>query len=1201
MSKSMIAFRTGALAGLIVFVLGVCFLVVSQSLAAPNSGGGGVVGDGSAHTIRDVGTATNLPAQALLSFDGAGIDCEDGTGQTICTVGSSGHAIRNAGSGLVATPILNFTGAGITCSNGSGETTCNVPTSSGGVASARVLEINNPPTGSGLTIPSGAGVSVIPDPQLVGRVDDAAAINAAIQYACDNNYDIAYLGEGHYRVGAVGSGSFPFTAPATGIIFYSGVRIVADTCPNGIKFYGAGVGKTVLLANSSSGQNLITVTDFNALTSTLSSNIRVGVNSHTNNNGSQVNSFSNASPPVFTTNTGTGVAAAFADSHLQTGDRVHIRNCAGMVEVNDREFEVFACNGNVATGTAVTQCSLRGGDGKPVDSTPWGAWVGTQSDSKCIITKLYDDFDTEIAYMTLHDDAMFQHSGVDCVDDSVNPGGQAPGVCGWGAGEETHGIGSYVGGSRMNIHHISIENMGDEGVDVSAPEADHWLHDMQILDAQHGGVVISQGASTLLERMKIWKTYSFVNTSSTLGQAVATFGAASEPPYTTGNCWNIGAAGKNGRALNTTVRDINCGGEYGAAWDISTGLAGNGSTGDLNPLGQYIEGVSIIGGIYNIRPEARHCAVNNCSAFRIKAFFGYHPITNVTISGGVYSGWLDIDYEVGGPVTFDNNKLRPIPGNIPRWAIVAQGPHLTISNNDVAGHANGAVGWTGYRTGSGSTATITTRIVGNLFADMGGAAGLPYLGRVNASSAAADTDEAYLDIIGNRLLVGQANTAFNVIKLSQNGAPSFKNVLIADNYIHVHPDIATASINSGAIRTANHNTTIRNNTVVGPVNAVFAILADNVTVEGNKLSVGPTPTAGLKTNMRAVSLQQGSNFRMIGNDLRDYSSGSTRGLNIYADNTQRSDYTIEGNIFRNVRNPIHIGSVSETQLTDFRIANNHIDMSGLGTSVGIQIESAQDGLVQGNTIVGSSGGSGFAYRAVGSTDRFDVSNNFIGGTGVIAYGSNAGLGDATCSATGNGAASECRNNFGTAESAALACREHWVQWVESGSNTHSVLAGFGGMLEHAEADFVKTSSSSDYASCWSWNFDPTKTGIVYNPAAGTCPKSGASNIRFAYKVGGGVSVARSILTTVTALGTGLSNGTDMTLGGKIPGTSDQSLAGAVNQASKFNGIGNENAWEGQVVQASRLGLVAQGTTGAFTLTTGASTYLRVHTVDCGAP
>jgi hypothetical protein len=32
-----------------------------------------------------------------------------------------------------------------------------------------------------------------------------------------------------------------------------------------------------------------------------------------------------------------------------------------------------------------------------------------------------------------------------------------------------------------------------------------------------------------------------------------------------------------------------------------------------------------------------------------------------------------------------------------------------------------------------------------------------------------------------------------------------------------------------------------------------------------------------------------------------------------------------------------------------------------------------------------------------------------------------------------------------------------------------------------------------------------------------------------------------------------------------------------------------------------LGLVAQGTTGAFTLTTGASTYLRVHTVDCGAP
>jgi hypothetical protein len=157
------------------------------------------------------------------------------------------------------------------------------------------------------------------------------------------------------------------------------------------------------------------------------------------------------------------------------------------------------------------------------------------------------------------------------------------------------------------------------------------------------------------------------------------------------------------------------------------------------------------------------------------------------------------------------------------------------------------------------------------------------------------------------------------------------------------------------------------------------------------------------------------------------------------------------------------------------------------------------------------------------------------------------------------------------------------------------------MLEHAEADFVKTSSSSDYASCWSWNFDPTKTGIVYNPAAATCPKSGASNIRFAYKVGGGASVARSILTTVTGSGSGLADGTNLNLISKIPGTSDQSLAGAVNQAGKFNGIGNENAWEGTVTQASRLALVAQGTTGNFTLTTTAATYLRVHTVDCGAP
>ena len=111
-----------------------------------------------------------------------------------------------------------------------------------------VLDILNPPIESGLTPPVGDGIDGQPN---APRTDDAPAIQAAILYACENGYDIAYLGPGTYRIGEAD----------TVTSFYTGISIDAKLCPGGIKFYGAGIGQTILLANGDAGQYIIVISD----------------------------------------------------------------------------------------------------------------------------------------------------------------------------------------------------------------------------------------------------------------------------------------------------------------------------------------------------------------------------------------------------------------------------------------------------------------------------------------------------------------------------------------------------------------------------------------------------------------------------------------------------------------------------------------------------------------------------------------------------------------------------------------------------------------------------------------------------------------------------------------------------------------------------------------------------------------------------
>jgi hypothetical protein len=1156
------------------------------------------------------------------------------------TSSSGGHTIQQDGNAIAGQPStdLNFTGAGVSCSDVMGVTTCDFTAQAPGAEALRVYDINNPPAGALLNdnitdvMAPPKVTQTTAGPRNPLRENAAPLINIGIQYACENGYDIAYLSEGSYRVGnpvrlnlnphgtvgtypldngvCTGGGANDgnactvpnqttdcpsgactgftrlddpaYAGPATNsdTSFFSGVRIVADTCPRGIKFYGAGTEKTILLANASGGQNLITITDINDSADPEGVAIRVGVNSHKNNTEAIVDTFVHGTgtlldPPTFTTtNLVAGAPAQFSETHLKNEDRVHIRNCAGLVEVNEREFEVFACNGQGAPATPTTECSLRQTDGRAVDVTGWGTFVNTQSDSKCIITKLYENFDTEIAYMTLHDDDVFLHSGVNCVDDTTIQGyfdsgtgahvaGATPlGVCGWGVQEETHGIGSYASGSRMNIHHVSIENMGDEGIDISAPEAHHWVHDMQILDAQHGGIVVSLGASTVLERLKIWRTHSFANSSSKYGttdtnthlldvggvtsphinglldglgnlttetplecagganagnactianqttdcpsstcNSGATIGVGpgeSEPPYYTGGCWEVGVSGKNGRARNTVAKDIDCGGEIGTGWSLHTGLQGGGGFDDPNPLGQYIENVQVIGGSYQMNPQARHCAVGtsgNCDSFSMRADFGANPISDVTVSGGVYSGPASITVELGGHITIDNNKFRPMPGarKDQSNAIFAQSPNLVISNNDIAGYAKSGIGYDGYTTGDGTTGTITTRIEGNILADIGSEdTDVCNTDRVSPATAGschptaetgfyiskaglnvpdpAENDPAYLDIIGNTLLVGPTYQGRRVMNFpggtgNPNGrgatdAP-FRETTLTDNQIIVDGDLNIGTIftginngNSttyaplvdGVIRLVSHNITLRNNTIRSPGTLIQALFANNIILDGNILE----GYAGNANNLRAVDFRQGAPFWMLNNVVKNFINNNVnhagQGVLIWNDGilsaesrvsllpddgdtlTPRLDdtatafckncrdmtgYTIDGNTFSNTRNPIQLGRPLALpagpglagQMSNFTVTNNNISMiddraaqgnfGGVAatSSMGITVEDLVNGLVSGNTILGTTntGDSGI-YESVGTTNKFDVIDNFYSGNGEFIIGNSAVLG-----------------------------------------------------------------------------------------------------------------------------------------------------------------------------------------------------------------
>ncbi len=182
------------------------------------------------------------------------------------------------------------------------------------------------------------------------------------------------------------------------------------------------------------------------------------------------------------------------------------------------------------------------------------------------------------------------------------------------------------------------------------------------------------------------------------------------------------------------------------------------------------------------------------------------------------------------------------------------------------------------------------------------------------------------------------------------------------------------------------------------------------------------------------------------------------------------------------------------------------------------------------------------------------------------------------------------------------CKEHWTQYVETaGANAHSVVAGNGGQLEHSVSDFTKTSSSNGFGNCWEWDPGIVVTGLKYDTSNVGCAfNTSPVRIRFEYHVDGYINAADGVMTSFLGYNNGGATA-ELTILTKLLGSTDQSAATSTAVFTVlFFGMGNEGVWEGEVSNGDRITLGAQGTTGAFTLTTDGSTVMRIRTLTCAA-
>lgn len=822
-----------------------------------------------------------------------------------------------------------------------GASTIEMSAALAGLAGDLVLDILNPPPGSGLVPPVGNGIDGKPN---AIRTNDAPAINAAIEYACANGYDVAYLGPGTYRIGASSSSSS----------FYTGIGIDATSCPRGIKFLGAGVGRTVLLANGTHGQYILYTTDRYVNPVKVR---RIGWNTAGDPTDTKVtNITTGVTPPVVTGD---------SESYLQDGDTVLIRNCSGVTQVNDRKFTVNECS-----ETAPYTCELQDEFGVDIDGQSWDAWT---AETPCIVHKLNTEFDTEIAYMTLRDDEPTAHMNIVC-----SPLCSVP-------GEESHGIGILQGGGVVEVHDIVVDTVGDEGIDISAPESPTYVHDVTILNAEHGGTPVYQGVGVRIEDVWVHKDQASPWIDSI-------FGSTQYPPYTAGDGFQVTAGFKNWRVVDLHANRVVMTGLLGTGFGIYSNSAGYD--------GQYISGVKVTNSIVNLNPNELHCngQFEICGSFRFQAKEDGYPVDNVEISNNIMTGTAYMELAKGaGGVVVKNNILTPIPTISPKWGMLAAAKATTIEDNVISGFERGCIQYQAYPTHDDQNATVTMTIQRNELRCISNAIDRDaMIGPAGGSvEPPAVDDEGYFRILDNQMIAGSSDFIRNGVKIPE----SYKNVEICRNSISLDP--AADLPGTIGIWSQSEGQLICDNTIDLSGSGIRAV-GDRSKVVGNVIN-------GFNDEFASgITISDSSDSLVLNNRTLGYRRVSSTGIKVDAQSESQSGIWIVGNDVSAAAAGIRVDG-NGFGIDDVSISGNVVDEFLFSPASAIELIDATDVRVTGNDLTGLNGANTNALLTKGTTDFIIVRDNLAKGGGTLKFGTTGG--DASCDPNGGvGQNSTCSGN-----------------------------------------------------------------------------------------------------------------------------------------------------------------------------------------------
>ncbi len=795
-----------------------------------------------------------------------------------------------------------------------------------------VFDILNPPPESGLVPPVGDGLDGQPH---APRTDDGPAITAAIQYACDHGYDIAYLGPGGYRIGESG----------TAASFYTGIRIDAKLCPSGIKFYGAGVGRTVLLANAESGQYIVYTTDEYANPTRVH---RHGWNTTIHSSVPQVTDISTGvSPPVVTGDD---------NPRLDDGDFVHVRNCGGTTQVNDRSFRVANC-----TSEAPYSCELHDEQLEPIDATHWTPF---STETACVINKLNRDFEVDIAYMTIRDDDVDAHSTTVCAPTCVP------------ALEESHGIGVLQSGGFVEIHDLIIGRVGDESIDISAPESPTYVHDVALLDPVVGGAPVYQGVGIRIEDVLIHKSQTIPGVPN---------------PSSMGIALSIDPGSHPIRIVDVTVNRLVVTGLFRVGFASKTNTTGRD--------GQYVSGVRLTNSAIDLNPSSYACVppLLLCGSIRLQARLPAFPMEDITISNNYLTGTAYLSLENGaGGVTLEENTIKPIPTVGSAWGIFANAKHTRIANNVVSDFARGCVQYQPYNTNDEANASVTSEIVGNTFRCRSNASSRdPAIGVGAALTLPpAPDDEVYFRINDNTITA----TSSDFIRYGINVPQPLSNVEICRNTIALDPNIPV----SGAVGiwSQSEGQVICDNQI-----SLFG-MGVRVDAAGSKV-IGNTIHGFERPFSSGILASDSSDLLILRNQVDGYRQYSSSGIEIEAVAASASRIRIVGNRVGAAARGILL-SGGGIGLDDVTVSSNVVDLDGFAAAIGIQLEDTTNAQVLNNDLLGLTSGGTAGLLTTGTTDFIRVRGNVAQGGGTLRFGATGG--DASCDPTGVGNNSTCSDN-----------------------------------------------------------------------------------------------------------------------------------------------------------------------------------------------